>query len=74
MAQKNKETLKNYFKKGGFITEKEFIDLIDSSMNVIDDGISIKPKDGLIVNPIGVFTKLISFFKKKSQITRELQI
>jgi len=67
MAQKNKETLKNYFKKGGFITEKEFIDLIDSSMNIIDDGISIKPKDGLRVNPIGIFTKLISFFKKKSQ-------
>ncbi|NQZ76228.1 MAG: hypothetical protein HRT61_08970 [Ekhidna sp.] len=36
-------------------------------MNVIDDGISIKPKDGLRINPTGMFTKLISFFKKKSQ-------
>jgi hypothetical protein len=67
MAQKNKETLKNYFKKGSFITEKEFIDLIDSSMNVIDDGISIKPEDGLRLNPTGIFSKLISFYKKKSQ-------
>ena len=67
MAQKNKETLKNYFKKGGFITEKEFIDLIDSSMNVIDDGISIKPEDGLKLNPTGIYSKLISFYKKKSQ-------
>lgn len=67
MAQKNKETLKNYFKKGGFITEKEFVDLIDSSMNVIDDGISIKPENGLRINPIGIFSKLISFYKKKSQ-------
>ena len=41
MASKNRETLKNYFKKGGFATEKEFSDLIDSSMNLIDDGISI---------------------------------
>ena len=36
MASKNRETLKNYFKKGGFATEKEFSDLIDSSMNLID--------------------------------------
>tara|TARA_B100001250_G_scaffold414407_1_gene452594 strand:+ start:6241 stop:6981 length:741 start_codon:yes stop_codon:yes gene_type:complete len=69
MAQKNKETLKNYFKKGGFVTEKQFIDLIDSSMNVVDDGIAIKPKDGLRLNPIGIFSKLMSFFKKKSQNT-----
>ena len=67
MAQKNKETLKNYFKKGGFVTEKQFIDLVDSSMNVVDDGISIKPKDGLRLNPIGIFSKIMSFFKKKSQ-------
>ena len=51
MATKNRETLKNYFKKGGFATEKQFIDLIESSMNVIDDGISMQPKTGLKINP-----------------------
>ena len=50
MGIKNRETLKNYFKKGGFATEKQFIDLIESSMNVIDDGITIKPKTGLKIN------------------------
>ena len=38
MALINRQTLKNYFKKGGFATEKHFVDLIDSSLNVVDDG------------------------------------
>lgn len=67
MAIKNKETLKNYFKKGGIVSEKHFIDLIDSSMNVIDDGINVNPENGLRINPTGVFKTLISFFRKKSQ-------
>tara|TARA_B100001113_G_C21119546_1_gene626805 strand:+ start:614 stop:1372 length:759 start_codon:yes stop_codon:yes gene_type:complete len=67
MAIKNKETLKNYFKKGGVVSEKHFIDLIDSSINVIDDGIDIDPNNGLKLNPIGIFSRIISFFRKKSQ-------
>ena len=67
MALKNKETLKNYFKKGGVINEKHFVDMIDSSMNKIDDGIDISPDYGLKINPSGIFTRLISFFRKKSQ-------
>ena len=65
MASKNRETLKNYFKKGGFATEKEFSDLIDSSMNLIDDGISMTPRQGLKLNPLGSFSSFIYFFKKK---------
>lgn len=67
MAIKNRETLKNYFKKGGFVTEKQFIDLIESSMNVIDDGISLKPKTGLNLNPIGDSSKVISIYKSNAQ-------
>lgn len=67
MGVKNKESLKNYFQKGGIISEKQFIDLIDSSVNVIDDGIDVQPKDGLRLNPTGIFSRLISFFKKKTQ-------
>lgn len=67
MGIKNKESLKNYFQKGGIISEKQFVDLIDSSVNVIDDGIDVQPRDGLRLNPTGVFSRLISFFKKKSQ-------
>lgn len=67
MGLKNKETLKNYFKKGGAVNEKHFVDLIDSSMNVIDDGIDVNPKDGLRLSPTGVFTTLMSFFRNKAQ-------
>ena len=74
MGIKNRETLKNYFKKGGFATEKQFIDLIESSMNVIDDGITIKPKTGLKINPLGESSKLISFFKKNSQKKAEFSL
>lgn len=74
MATKNRETLKNYFKKGGFATEKQFIDLIESSMNVIDDGISMQPKTGLKINPLGESSKLISFFKKNSQKESEFSL
>ena len=74
MGIKNRETLKNYFKKGGFATEKQFIDLIESSMNVVDDGITIKPKTGLKINPLGESSKLISFFKKNSQKEAEFSL
>ena len=74
MASKNRETLKNYFKKGGFATEKEFSDLIDSSMNLIDDGISMTPRQGLKLNPLGSFSRVISFFKKKSQKNPEFSV
>ena len=74
MALINRQTLKNYFKKGGFATEKHFVDLIDSSLNVVDDGISIKPEHGLKINPIGFSSKLMSFFKKSTQKSPEFSI
>ena len=67
MALINRQTLKNYFQKGGFATEKHFIDLIDSSLNMIDDGISINQNQGFKLNPIGFSTRLMSFFKKATQ-------
>ena len=74
MALINRQTLKNYFKKGGFATEKHFVDLIDSSLNVVDDGISIKAEHGLKINPIGFSSKLMSFFKKSTQKSPEFSI
>lgn len=67
MALINRQTLKNYFQKGGFATEKHFVDLIDSSLNMIDDGISINQKQGFKLNPIGFSNRLMSFFKKATQ-------
>ena len=67
MAFINRQTLKNYFKKGGFATEKHFIDLIDSSVNTVDDGIAKSPEHGLKLSPIKEKFKLLSFFKRINQ-------
>ena len=67
MALINRQTLKNYFQKGGFATEKHFVDLIDSSLNKVDDGISMNSEYGFKLNPHGYSSRLISFFKKATQ-------
>jgi hypothetical protein len=70
----NRQTLKNYFKKGGFATEKHFVDLIDSSLNSVDDGISMSPENGLKLNPFGYTSKVISFFKKSTQVNPDYSV
>lgn len=67
MALINRQTLKNYFKKGGFATEKHFGDLIDSSINSVDDGLAKTPVDGLKLSPLKENSKLLSFFKRITQ-------
>ena len=67
MPSINRNTLKNYFKKGGFAKENHFIDLIDSSINSVDDGIRINKKDGLKLSKSISSNKLISFFKTVNQ-------
>lgn len=67
MALINRQTLKNYFKKGGFATEKHFIDLIDSSVNSVDDGITKSSEHGLKLSPRKENSKLLSFFKRITQ-------
>ena len=63
MALQNRETLKNYFKKGKLPTEQNFYDLIDSIINRVDDGMSKTMDEGLMLSPIGNSEKLISFYK-----------
>ncbi|GGE16939.1 hypothetical protein [Psychroflexus salis] len=67
MALINRLTLKNYFKKGGFATEKHFEDLIDSTINAVDDGITINKKDGFKLTSSDNSEKLLSFYKKSNQ-------
>lgn len=67
MALINRQTLKNYFKKGGFATERHFIDLIDSSLNSVDDGLAKTPEHGLKLSPLSNSTKLLSFSKRITQ-------
>ncbi len=58
----NRNTLKNYFKKGSFPSEVHFNYLIDSTVNIIDDGYAKTPEDGLLLSPQGNSGKVISFF------------
>jgi len=51
MAQSNRQALKRLFKKGSIPKEKDFADLIDSTLNIVDDGIDKSSDKGLILFP-----------------------
>lgn len=63
MTRRNRKTLKNFFQKGQMPTEEHFSDLIDSMVNIVDEGISKSINHGLEISSIGDSTKLISFYK-----------
>jgi len=63
MSLQNRNTLINFFRKGQIPSENNFLDLIESMLNKIDDGMSKTIDDGLTLSPIGGSKKLISFFK-----------
>lgn len=44
-------------------SEEHFSDLIDSMVNLVDEGFSKSIKDGLEISSVGDSTKLISFYK-----------
>ena len=59
----NRITLKNFFRTGSVPTEVHFSNLIDSTINKIDDGFSKSAEDGLKLTPNGESGKLISFYE-----------
>jgi hypothetical protein len=63
MAIKNRRTLKNYFRNGSVPSQEEFEDLIDSSLNLIDEGFDKTPDQGFQIAQLGDSGKLISFSK-----------
>lgn len=50
------------FTTGAMPSQEEFADLIDSTVNIVDDGFEKSPKDGLKVAQLGNDGKLISFY------------
>ena len=54
MPRTNRNTLKEYFKRGSMPNQKHFYELIDSMVNISDDGIDKNPDDGLRLAP-GLF-------------------
>ncbi len=63
MSEQTRNTLKNYFKIGRKPSQKAFEDLIDSSLNMIDEGIRKTPQKGLILSQLGP-GKLLTLDKK----------
>ncbi|UII27377.1 adhesin [Fulvivirga maritima] len=59
----NRTTLKNFFKNGANPTEVHFSDLIDSTINKIDDGFAKSIEDGLQLSPLGGSKKVMSFYE-----------
>jgi hypothetical protein len=63
MPKKNRSTLKNYFKKGCLPSEAQFGDLVDSTLNIIDEGFDKTPESGLKITQIGEDSRLLSFYR-----------
>ncbi len=63
MPKNDRKTLKRYFENGRLPTEDHFADLIDSTLNLMDDGFDRSVEDGLEVAQLSDSGKLISFFK-----------
>lgn len=63
MALLSRGALKSLFMRGMVPTQVNFEDLIDSSINKIDDGFSHDPNEGFIISAQGPKKKLISFYE-----------
>lgn len=62
-APKNRETLKQYFRRGSLPTEQSFADLIDSAVNRLDDGFTFAPEYGLQVTATEDQARLVAFYR-----------
>lgn len=63
MPVRNRNTLKNFFRNGKSPSETEFTDLIDSTLNKVDDGISKTENEGLKLAPNGHSSAIMSFYE-----------
>jgi hypothetical protein len=71
MTSRNRETLRNYFGNGKLPSDKHFGDLIDSMLNMTDEGFRKSPQNGFeVATPVGYDT-LISFFRDRNPNTRK---
>ncbi|MCF6257971.1 MAG: hypothetical protein L3J98_09175 [Gammaproteobacteria bacterium] len=66
MAKKNRSTLKRFFSEGALPTEEQFSDLIDSSLNVVDEGFDKSPEHGFEISAMGDHERMLSFFRNSA--------
>jgi hypothetical protein len=63
MANRRRETLKNFFQNGRLPNQEHFRDLIDSNLNMVDEGFKKSAENGFeIYTPVGE-KAFISFFR-----------
>jgi hypothetical protein len=67
MSRQSRQTLKGYFRAGRRPTEDEFGDLIDSALNITDEGFAKTVKHGLQVTSLGASSALMGFFSPRSE-------
>ncbi|MDR3061990.1 MAG: hypothetical protein LBU57_07750 [Dysgonamonadaceae bacterium] len=63
LNRRNRETLKNYFRQGERPTQQAFEELIDSTLNILEDGISGSPPIGIGLAPLTEEGVVISVFR-----------
>ncbi len=63
MTKQNRGTLKRYFDEGSLPSGEQFAELIDSMLNIVEDGFDKTPRDGFKISLIGDHSRLISFYR-----------
>ena len=63
MSKQDRTTLKSFFRDGAMPTAENFRDLIDSSVNQVDDGFDKSQADGFKLNSAGASLRLMSFYQ-----------
>ncbi|WP_144062678.1 hypothetical protein [Sphingobacterium paucimobilis] len=65
MAERGRDLLKNFFKNGKRPTESDFSDLIDSTVNKLDDGYTKSDNDGLKLTAKGSNKTIITLCEEE---------
>lgn len=74
MPKRTRQTLKESFKQGKRPSEQDFENLIDSTMNILDDGFSKSPETGMGLAPLLEKGTVLSVFRKTSDSKPQWEI
>jgi hypothetical protein len=66
MSSRNRKTLKNYFSDGQLPTQEHFADLIDSMLNMSDEGFFKTVEDGEKIHAAVSHDALLSFYRDEA--------
>jgi hypothetical protein len=66
MSQQNRETLRKFFGVGQLPTADHFAALIESNLNMVDEGFSKSPANGLEVSTPQGHDALLSFYRERT--------